>query len=85
MKLSGNSVSNLEDLLDPNQRVLKEEDWLIVSQLTAMYVHFKHPEMTVLEVFSALEDLDFIKQQIREIMEEINGNGGPDSEVVQNL
>ncbi len=76
-------MSNLEDLLDPNQRVLKEEDWQIASMLTAMYVHFKHPEMTVQEVYAALEDVGFIKEQIREIMEEINGD--PDSEVVQNL
>ncbi len=83
MPPSGNSVSNLEDLLDPNQRALKEEDWQIAAMLTAMYVHFKHPEMTVQEVYAALEDVVFIKEQIGEIMEEINGD--PDSEVVQNL
>lgn len=83
MRLFENSVSSLEDLLDPNQRVLKEEDWQVASMLTAMYVHYKHPEMTVQEVYAALEDVSFIKEQIREIMEEINGD--PDSKVVHHL
>lgn len=71
-KLLNTSMSSIEDLLDPNQRVLKAEDEQIHTMLTAMYVHHKNPEMTIQEVYTALEDIDFIKEQIREIMEEIN-------------
>lgn len=67
-------MSNPEDLLDPNQRVLNAEDEQIMTMLTAMFVHYKHPEMTIQEVYTALEDVEFIKKQIREVMEELNGN-----------
>jgi len=67
-------MSSLEDLLDPNQRVLNAEDEQILTMLTAMYIHYKHPEMTIQEVYTKLEDLDFIKKQIREIMGEIDGH-----------
>lgn len=67
-------MSNPEDLLDPNQRVLNAEDEQIMTMLTAMFVHYKHPEMTIQEVYTALEDVEFIIKQIREVMEELNGN-----------
>jgi methyl coenzyme M reductase gamma subunit len=67
-------MSNPEDFLDPNQRVSEAEDMQIMCMLTAMYVHYKHPEMTIQEVYTALEDVEFIKKQIREVVEELNGN-----------
>ena len=66
-------MSSLEDLLDPNQRMLNAEDEQIATMLTAMYVHRKHPEMSIQEVYTKLEDIEFIKEQIREIMGELNG------------
>jgi hypothetical protein len=73
MKPSRNSVSSLEDFLDPNRRILKVEDEQLATMLTAMYVHYKNPEMTIQEVYAALQDIEFVKQQIMEIVEEMNG------------
>ena len=70
MKLLESSVSNIEDLFSPE--FLREEDKRIMSLLTATYVSHMFPELTVREVFTELEDVEFVKQVIRDVLREIN-------------
>lgn len=56
------------DLTDP--QYIEAENERVLSMLTAMYVKALYPELTILEVFEKLEDIEFVKELIRDILEE---------------
>lgn len=64
----------MEEFLDPEY--VKNEDERILTMATAMYIHIIYPELTIAEIFEKLQDVEFVKDVIRKVMEDINVNGG---------
>ena len=64
----------MEELADP--RFVEAENSRILTMVTALYVRFLYPDLTVQEVFEKLEDVEFVKEVIHTLLEEIDGNKG---------
>lgn len=62
----------LENLID--KKFVEEEDVRVLTMVTALYVSHLHPDLTLDEVFSKLEDVEFVKGVIVTLLEEIYGD-----------
>lgn len=58
----------MEELTDPTY--VEEENERVLTMLTALYVKSIYPDLTILEVFEKLQDVDFVKEIITRVMED---------------
>lgn len=59
----------MDRLTDP--RYVEEENKRILTMATAMYVKSMYPDLTIVEIFEKLQDVDFIKKVINRVVGDI--------------